>query len=151
MKFKIIALLVPLFIGIQTVQAECKGKNYSNHIDSIEFSPSKYICGKELKRFTVFLKNDPSKTKPSFNGAEIFIRDKNGNMITRQKLHSLGLNHDDKLYTCISEDYVDNTYVKFYFRVDKKSLSYANDASFRTLNISSLTEECDLKGLVRGL
>jgi len=151
MKIKIFALLVSLVFGIQTVHAECKGEYYRNYIDSIEFSPSKYICGKELKRFTVLLKNDSSKIKPTFNGAEIFIRDKNGNMVTRQKLHSLGLNHDDKLYTCISEDYIDNTYVKFYFRVDKEFSSYTNGTSIRTLNSSSLTELCDLKGLIRGL
>lgn len=140
-----------LVFGIQNVHAECKSEHYINHVDSLEFSPSKHICGKELKRFTVIMKSNSSKSKPSFNGAEIFIRDKNGNMVTRQKLRSLGLNHDDKLYTCISEDYIDNTYVKFYFRVDRTFSSYANDKSIRTLNISSLTDQCDLKDLVRGL
>ncbi len=150
-QLKIIALLVPLVLCIQTVHAECKGENYRTHVSSLEFSASKHICGKELKRFTVLLNNNASKTKPSFNGVEIFIRDKSGNMVTRQKLRSLGLNHDDKLYACISEDYIDHTYVKFYFRVDKGFSSYSNGTSTKTLNVSSLTEQCDLKDLVRGL
>ena len=148
---KTIALLVPLVLGIQTVHAGCKGKNYRNHVSSLEFSPSKYICGKELKRFTVLLNSNASKILPSFNGVEIFIRNKSGSMVTRQKLRSLGLNHDDKLYACISDDYIDNTTLKFYYRVDKISSSYTNGTSTRTLKASTLTEQCDLKDLVRGL
>ncbi len=151
MNLKIIALIVPLICCIQPIYAECKGEHYRNHVDSLQFSTSKHICGKELKRFTIFLKNDAPKAKPSFNGAEIFVRDNKGNMVTRQKLRSLGLNHDDKLYACISDDYIDNTYVKFYFREEKQLTSYSNGTSTRTLKSSALIEQCDLKGLIRAI
>ncbi len=151
MRLKIITLIVPLLFCIEHVYAECKGDHYKNHVSSLQFSDSKHICGKELKRFTVSLKNAGSKNKPSFNGAEIFIRDNKGNMVTRQKLRSLGLNHDDKIYACISEDYIDNTYVKFYFREDKQSTSYSNGTSTRALKSSALIEQCDLNSLIRGI
>ncbi|OUS24589.1 hypothetical protein A9Q99_23755 [Gammaproteobacteria bacterium 45_16_T64] len=148
MKIRIITLIVTLICCIPPVQAECKGERYENYVSSFQFSPSKHICGKELKRFTILLKNNTSKTTPSFNGAEIFIRDKEGSMVTRQKLRSLGLNHNDKIYACISEEYIDNSYVKLYYREDKQFASYSNGASTRILRSSPIIDTCDLNDLI---
>jgi len=143
-----LVLMSSLLVLSSATTAKCYEVAYKVAIESVKVSASPQICGKELNRLTVKIKDGARTNKPEFGSVSLYVKDSYGRLVTRQRLQPLGDTNSDSVYACINSDYVKNSFIRVSLKkVTKKTVKNENTTT-TSVSYSSSIGECNLSDII---
>lgn len=141
-------LISGLLVLSSAATAKCFEVAYKLAIKNVAVAASPQICGKELNRLTVKVKEGARNNNPKFSGVSLYVKDDEGRIVTRQNLQSLRDKNSDSLYSCINADYVRNSSIKIHLYKVKEETTSNKNSTKRSVSSTSIIGECNLSDIV---
>ena len=140
MKLTTITILLVFLSNISF--AACNDLVFKSVVANINTSPSRVICGPNLHRVDIEIKESSKTSNLKFSNARLYISESSGQVITWVPMHQLG--NTNGLYACINPKYISSSYIQVFKQYTENSKSGTNGTSQHKLSLKTVSGQCNL-------